>query len=172
MASEWTSARGLGADMNFRMRRIRGESNARRGRSGSVLVLTLVALSVAFAACGGDDQGNDGSVNPPSGGPTSAIGPGISVAEALENSSGQPLLVNGFIVVTGGRTRLCEALLESFPPQCGGPRLDVQNLDLATIDDLMMGTLDSQAVSWTDQQIQLLGTVSDGVLSVSGTARG
>ena len=137
-----------------------------------MLVLALVALGVTLAACGGDDPANDRSVDAPSGGSASAVGPGISVVDALNISTDQPLLVNGMLVAADKEVQLCEVLLESFPPQCGGLRLVVENLDLGTIAGLQTATRESLPVTWSDQPIQLLGTVSDGVLTVSGTVRG
>ena len=67
--------------------------------------------------------------------------------------------------------QLCEVLLESFPPQCGGLRLVVENLDLGTIVGLQTATRESVPVTWSNQPMQLLGTVSDGVLTVSDTVR-
>ncbi len=157
--------------MNIRLRRLGGRQIARRGRGGFILVLALVALTVALAACGSDDQANDRSVDTPSGGPTSGVGPGISVADALRISTGQPLLVNGILFATDEQVQLCEVLMESFPPQCGGLRLVVENLDLGTIAGLQTATRESLPVTWSNQPIQLLGTVSDGVLTVSDTVR-
>jgi hypothetical protein len=57
-------------------------------------------------------------------------GPGISVTEALGFVGGQPVLVNGSLFIdANGDVLLCEAIAESFPPQCGGARLGVEGLD-------------------------------------------
>lgn len=84
-----------------------------------------------------------------------ASGPGISVEDALEQMGGGPVLVNGalFIDADGG-VLLCDALAESFPPQCGGARLEVRGLDVAGQPDLQ----EADGVRWLERT-QLLGTV-------------
>ncbi len=104
-----------------------------------------------------DGVGGDGGVSP-----VSAVGPGLSIAGALASTLDGPLLVNGFVLAQGGQVLLCAVLLESFPPQCGKPSLEVQGLDL----DGFEGLSSEGDVRWTDQPVQLLGAVSDGVLTV------
>ena len=129
-------------------------------------IISLVAVLVLLAACAstGDLPSNGGAGG--TGADTSAIlniaagrtavGPGIGVEEAIGNGGGEPLLVNGALVVDAdGRAFLCEALAESFPPQCGGARLEVRGLDLASLPELEEGN----GVRWAEQ-VQLLGTVT------------
>ena len=83
-------------------------------------------------------------------------GPGISVEEAIGSTGDAPLLVNGALFVDPhGRVLLCGAIAESFPPQCGGTRLEVRGLDLASLPDLQ----EENGVRWAEQ-VQLLGTVT------------
>jgi hypothetical protein len=65
-------------------------------------------------------------------------GPGLSVAEALTHGPTDDLVtVTGALFVDpDGTVRLCDAIAESFPPQCGGDRIVVTGLDLADIPDL------------------------------------
>ncbi len=99
----------------------------------------------------------------------SGVGPGISVTEALDSKLAGPLLVNGFIVTTpDGLVYLAELLAESFPPQPGGDRLIVEGLDL----DAFAGLTSAQGITWSEQNVQVLGIVSDGILTVSATASG
>ena len=93
-----------------------------------------------------------------------AIGPGISIADALASTLDEPLLVNGNIVIANDTTRLCSALAESFPPQCGGDSIQVTGLDTATLDLQRQGT-----VAWTNAYVQVLGRVMGGVLVVDDT---
>ncbi len=62
----------------------------------------ICLLSVLFFAtsCGGDDQ--------------------LSVEEARDRD-GSVVEVEGYLIERAGELRLCEAILESFPPQCGEP---------------------------------------------------
>ena len=64
----------------------------------------------------------------------SGVGPGISVADAIDSTLDGPLLVNGFVLAKGGDVRLCDGLLESFPAQCGRPSIVVDGLDLSGLD--------------------------------------
>ena len=79
----------------------------------------------------------------------------------------RPLLVNGFLVVQGDEAELCEALAESFPPQCGGESLSLEGLDL----DAFEGLSSEQNTTWSEEPIQLLGEVEDGVLTISARVR-
>ena len=141
-------------------------------RRCGVLVLAVAAL--AFAACGDDGgTGNAGTgdqvpLPPVTSGPASAVGPGISIAEAIAFGSAELLLVNGLIVATQDQIRFCSVLLESYPPQCGGNSLRVEGLDLTTLQ----GLSSAGGVTWSDQPVQLLGLVQNGVISVSATAIG
>ena len=120
----------------------------------SFALATALLVAATFAACGGDD---DEGISPGDA--------GVSIAYALDNA-GEEVLVNGNLLATGDEARLCSALAESFPPQCGGSSLVVQDLNLDKVDALVT----EGDVSWTDRPIQLLGVVSDGTLTVSENA--
>lgn len=168
----------------------------RHRRCATALAVILIGV-VVLAACGGDDderapqdaeaptvavdppRDSDASRNAPAAGDensdedpgapvTLAVGPGLSVQEAIDSTLDQVLLVNGFIVVTSDVTRLCEALAESFPPQCGGTSLVVVGLDLELVDALER----SGDVQWTNFSFQVLGVIVDGTLIVSTTSQG
>ena len=131
--------------------------------------LTLLVVLLAACASTGDatstDPGTPGSGPGGAGGdadgiltisPGSAGGPGVSIEEAIGNGGGEPLLVNGALFVDpNGRVLLCDAIAESFPPQCGGTRLEVRGLDLASLPDLEQ----ANGVRWAEQ-VQLLGNVT------------
>ncbi|MEE9247805.1 MAG: hypothetical protein V3U79_03815 [Dehalococcoidia bacterium] len=126
-----------------------------------LVLLALVAIaSVVAAACGDDD---DDLVS----GPTIGVGPGISIGEALTSNLTGALLINGLLHAQNGQVRLCENLAESFPPQCAGRFLVVEGLDLTTMD----GLTSEGSVTWSDQPVQVLGTVEGDVLTVAGTSR-
>lgn len=89
--------------------------------------------------------------------PGSAGGPGISIDDAIAQTGAGPVLVNGSLIVNpDGTILLCSAMAESYPPQCGGTRLEVRGLDLSSIPDLQ----EANGVRWADQAVQLFGTVS------------
>jgi hypothetical protein len=102
------------------------------------------------------------------GGAVSAVGPGLSVSEALASDLDGPLLVNGFIVIRDGETRLCELLLESFPAQCGGASLVVEGFDPSTVD----GLTEASGVIWSGGPMQLLGTIDGDHLVVEAKSLG
>ena len=125
-----------------------------------LLLAVVIFASVVAAACGDNDD-DLGS------GPISGVGPGISIGEALTSNLDGPLLVNGILHARNDDVRLCETLAESFPPQCAGRFLMVQGLDLTTVD----GLTTEGSVTWSDQPVQVLGTVEGEVLTVGGTVR-
>lgn len=129
--------------------------------------LATLLVAAALAGCGGDDSTDD-AAGGTSGPQTSgiAMGPGISIDEAIASGSDEPVLVNGNLLAEGDEARFCSALAESFPPQCGGASLRVVGLKLLEVD----GLITEGDVSWTDRPIQLLGVVEDDTLTVSETS--
>jgi hypothetical protein len=99
--------------------------------------------------------------------PATGVGPGLSVEEALASESSEPLLVNGALFARAGEVRLCSAVAESFPPQCAGSWLIVDDLDLAQIPDLQT----EGEVSWSES-VQVLGRVKGDRLVVVSTSQG
>lgn len=86
----------------------------------------------------------------------SAGGPGITIDQAIGQAGAEPLLVNGALFIgPDGSARLCSAVAESFPPQCGGTRLEVIGLDIGSLPNLQ----EANGLRWADQ-VQLLGTVT------------
>ncbi len=126
-----------------------------------LFLLAVVTIASLVAAACGDDDGDLVSD------PVSGVCPGISISEALATDITGPLLINGLLHVQNGQARLCETLAESFPPQCAGRFLVVKGLDLATID----GLTSEGSVTWSDQAVQVLGTLDGEVLTVSATVR-
>ena len=83
-------------------------------------------------------------------------GPGISVSEALTHSPTDDIvLVTGALFVNAdGTVLLCDAVAESFPPQCGGERIAVDGLDLANV----AGLQEANGVQWAEGVV-LLGSI-------------
>jgi len=138
-----------------------------------VIVLGLCLVMLVAAACNGDDPTATPTVTatptatPTMTAPVSGVGPGISIGEAVTSSLTGPLLINGFLHAQDGQVRLCEWLAESLPPQCGARFFVVQGLDLTT----MSGLTSEGSVTWSDQVVQVLGTVEGEVLTVAGNVR-
>ena len=76
--------------------------------------------------------------------------------------------MRGAVVATREEVRLCSALAESYPPQCGGPSLKVEGLDLSTVE----GLKSHAGVRWTETEIKLLGHVRNGVLTIAANSQG
>jgi len=122
-----------------------------------VRTLTAIALVVAcVAGCGGADEnaGAPSSLSPSLGAP--GPGGGLTVQKAIDSDVAGPLLVKGYLIARAGELRLCSAILESYPPQCGEPSLRVEGTSLAP----------------SEKQISLLGEVEAGTITVSETAIG
>lgn len=130
-----------------------------------VALLAALALS-ACTSVGPDSPTDDDDSPPPSVAPGDAPvlvivegdpdGPGLSVTDALGHQA-----IDDLVTVTGalfvdpdGTVRLCDAIAESFPPQCGGDRIEVQGLDLATVAELQ----EEGGVQWADS-VTLFGSV-------------
>jgi hypothetical protein len=77
------------------------------------------------------------------------------VSEALGHGPTDDIVsVSGALFVDAdGTVRLCEAIAESFPPQCGGASLVVEGLDLGALD-----LQEAEGVRWADA-VTLLGSV-------------
>jgi hypothetical protein len=131
----------------------------------TITLLAALVAALALSSCGGDDDSAGGGDT--STAPSVPVGPGISIEEALETDSTEPLLVSGNLLVVNGEPRLCSALAESFPPQCGGASLLITGLDLTGIDGLVV----EGDVMWTDRPIKLAGLVADGRLTMEDNAR-
>lgn len=81
----------------------------------------------------------------------------ISVAELLEESPEGLVYVRGALFDDGSGLRLCDALAESFPPQCPGDAVFISNPEW--LDD---GFTEEAGVRWTDQPVVLFGELVDG----------
>jgi hypothetical protein len=95
------------------------------------------------------------------------VGNGLTVTEALSGDAEGTLAVGGFIVANESGTFLCEALAESFPPQCGGESIAVEGL---AIDEYPVE--EEGAVRWTNNAVVLFGEVVDGVLVIDDMVNG
>ena len=156
------------------------------------LIALLAATVFVLAACGGGaadptqpaDVGNAPTTQVPetggntpladdAGGTTMAgMGPGISVAELLAATIDGPFLVNGYVFVgTDGSVVISDAIAESYPPQPAGAQVHVEGVDLMQLP-LVEGSVDSEipTSSWTEQPVQLLGDLIDGVLVGNSSA--
>jgi hypothetical protein len=94
-----------------------------------------------------------------SGGPTEPPPPGLPIATVADTPIDGGFVISGFYFDDGTGVRLCDALAESFPPQCGGPSIPFDNTAGADLGVLSI----EQGVTWSDQPILVEGEVVDGV---------
>jgi hypothetical protein len=128
----------------------------------------VLAATLALAACGGSEP--DAA---PAAAPAPAEPPAppaeLTVEEALASPPEGLVTVTGFILAADGEpVRLCAALAESYPPQCGVASLVVEGLDLDTVEGLTRAEEPAYAhTAWTDAQVSLTGEIVGGTLAVS-----
>jgi hypothetical protein len=145
------------------------EFSARSALAVAAVLLVVVSIS----SCGSDDA----TSSPEPGGSTTASTsePGTTsvddtavdtaaddtaadepaalfVEELLETRPAGPVSVRGMLIDEGAGVLLCEALAESFPPQCGGRWVVVMHPDLGQLDVVSEG-----GVRWVDQPVTLEG---------------
>lgn len=104
------------------------------------------------------------------------VGGGLSVDQALGTEAAGVVAVSGYLFDDGSGLRLCSALAESFPPQCGGSSLTVEGFDFDRMIELpeyeLVQVEHSGGVTWTNAQVALFGEVVDGSLVVGGLDAG
>ncbi|NQU96884.1 MAG: hypothetical protein HQ548_04485 [Chloroflexi bacterium] len=87
----------------------------------------------------------------------------LDVQNVVDRPDGTRVRVRGHLLADGGTlVRLCRILLESDPPRCGEPSLQLEGLDL----DAFQGLENYEGVTWSPGLVELRGTVRDGVLTV------
>lgn len=122
-------------------------------RTAPLAVLLLLTACAGTAATSAPPNGSDPVLVIADG---DGGGNGMSVADALGHQATDDLVtVSGALFVDAdGTVRLCDAIAESFPPQCGGERIDVQGLEVATID----GLEEANGLQWAES-VTLFGSV-------------
>lgn len=116
-----------------------------RGR----LATSAVAALLLFAACAATPS----SLRPPTA-PTASQDPGaaVTIDVLLANPAardGRPVRLTGSFIGDGATARLCEVMLESYPPQCGGGAIRVAGeIPAATLARLTTTTEAGLAKEW------------------------
>ena len=120
------------------------------------LLLALALLVVA--ACGAATPSTPG----PAAVPPVDPGPAIDIDALLASAAakdGQVVHVTGFVLI-GKVAQLCSAVLESYPPQCGGPSValtgEIPADVIAALDSTDDPTLAQATWGWVD----VVGTFS------------
>jgi hypothetical protein len=131
------------------------------------LMLLALLLALAMTACDGtaEEDRVDDIAEDAEEGETLTVSEAVSLVEAVgEEPDGQRVIVAGWYVEDEGDARLCESIMESFPPQCGGRGLQLEGLDPAQLD----GVQSDQGVTWAEDEVEVSGTLRDGALHVDG----
>jgi len=92
----------------------------------------------------------------------------MEISQALDAAEGLEVTVSGFLFADAdGRVRLCSGLLESYPPQCGGNRIELLGFDASSVPDTSIPQRPSEigTVRWTDSQITVTGIKAVGGLT-------
>ena len=121
---------------------------------GLAAVLGAAVLMVVVVACGSDALDTDDGQ--------------MEIGQALEAAEGSEVTVSGFLIADrDGSTRLCGELLESFPPQCGGDRINLLGFDASSVPHTSSAPSSSQigTTRWTDGQITVTGIKRSGGLA-------
>lgn len=144
------------------------EITARAATRGIILatILTLILVACGTAAPSTPPVGSvlpGGSAPPASNGTAPAPVTIDDLVSRLTDLDGSEVLVTGHLLISDGEAQLCGALLESYPPQCGGPMLRVLGeVPQAVLDGLdTTGVDDPRKVWWGSVQI-------DGVVDAGG----
>ncbi len=115
-------------------------------------MVVTIGLSAALTGCGSD---SDRPVTSDAGGP-------ITVEQLLARSSDTPVAVQGLLHVERGVARLSATVLESYPPQCGEPSVELVGLELRAVE----GTTTAEEVSWKEGAVLNLERAADGRFAV------
>jgi hypothetical protein len=114
-------------------------------------IAALACTPVAFAACGDDD-----------GAPAFDEGQLVAIEDVAEADTDVSVRVRGPAFRVDGTTRICSAILESFPPQCGEPSLVVEGWDIDSDERAQT----EGSVTWVED-VELAGPIHDGVLGAA-----
>lgn len=95
------------------------------------------------------------------GGPESLPDGSLRVADALDAGVDGPFLMSGFYLADSTGARLCEALAESYPPQCGGASIPL-SVDVAAPAE---GLSTEGDVTWSEGPVSVEGEIVDGVFA-------
>jgi len=124
------------------------------------LLACLLVVVLLATACG-DDSDSDEVAVATSTPVDSQGGVPASIGGIIDGDISGDINVLGYVVIDENGTRFCSVLLESFPPQCGAPSVDLVDLDTTALD-----LQEERGVRWTDDIVILLGRYRDGTFTV------
>lgn len=96
-----------------------------------LLHLALAALLLVLVGCSDDGAGDDGP---------------LTVEQLVDRQPDDVVVVRGFLLADDIGPRMCAAILESFPPQCGEPAVFLVDLDLNAVGEVET----AEGVAWRE----------------------
>jgi hypothetical protein len=156
-------------------------SEERSGPGADGVPVVVVECAEEVADCDdtlitGEDTVIDGTLPPaPTDGegqePVSSgfvVDGGIDIPDAIAYEGTEVVAVRGYFVAGESGARLCEALAESYPPQCGGVSVAVANPELLSHVVLV----EEGGTQWSEDYITVLGQVVAGELTIAADVSG
>ncbi|MEX0953521.1 MAG: hypothetical protein WDZ26_06800 [Nitriliruptoraceae bacterium] len=132
-----------------------------RTHSLRTTLTAVLAAAVLVAGCADDTPDPQPDDAPgAAGGTTMHV---LTVPDAKTNDDEGSLFVVGMLIDDGSGWRLCESVLESHPPQCGGEFLVVEGLD-----DTGLPLEEASGVRW-QVDATVVGEIDGDVLTVTGS---
>jgi type IV pilus biogenesis protein CpaD/CtpE len=122
-------------------------------------VVTVLAAA-GLAGCGDDGTG------PASTSTSVDTSSPLTVSDLVARSADTPVAVEGFLHGEGGTARLCAAVLESYPPQCGQPWVELAGFDPTVVT----GTQTAGGVTWKEGVVLVVQRAPDGRFTVLSVA--
>lgn len=152
-------------------------------RSGFPILIAGLALVAGCSDGVSDDTGevqvNTSVVEDPIPDPTApsggdavssgmTVGAGVTISDAIAYQGDEVVAVKGYVYRDDQTDALCEVLAESYPPQCGGATLSVENPE--ALDNLVL--VEAEGIQWSEGYVTLFGRISDGVFTIDTTVMG
>lgn len=139
-----------------------------RGFAGFAPTIAIATLVLLLAAC----NGSTASPEPTTGDlPAPTLVPIDQLLGDIAGADGSTVAVNGFLLITESGAQLCGIVLESYPPQCGGPTIRVLGEVPAEVLDALDKTAEpglSQARwGWVDVVGTVDATGADGTPTIT-----
>jgi hypothetical protein len=90
----------------------------------------------------------------------------LSITDALSYQGSERIAVAGFVVRTQDASRLCDALAESYPPQCAGESIEITNPEAT--DALPL--IEEGDVQWSRERVTVIATVTSEGITIDPTS--
>lgn len=123
-----------------------------------LLFVGVMSLILGAGACASDD----GEVA------AASEARNVRPGDVATLEDGTEARVTGTLFVTPDSIRLCESILESYPPQCGEPAVELTGVTAGDVIGLSTPIESNLAdVAWSEVPVSVYGTVQAGTVAVS-----